>query len=355
MKDISFSRRYVFLSMSLCSALQKSKGCDRMQDGFRREINYLRVSVTDRCNLRCVYCMPSRGVKLLPHGEILRNEEIETIVRAAALVGIRKVRLTGGEPLVRRGLVELVRAIFSIPEIDDLALSTNGILLAENAALLKEAGLKRVNISLDTLKPDRYRSITRYGDFSAVWRGINAALEVGLHPVKLNTVVMRGLNDDEVVDMARLTLDYPLHVRFIELMSIGTASPWASENYVSSAEIAGLISRELGDLEEVRKPTGSGPARYYRLPSARGTVGFISAVSDHFCSTCNRLRLTARGGLRPCLFDDREIDIKTPLRKGATLEEIAGLFRLAVRSKPVGQDAVDRWNEEAGGMSKIGG
>ncbi|OAT82321.1 GTP 3',8-cyclase MoaA [Desulfotomaculum copahuensis] len=326
-----------------------------MKDGYQREINYLRISVTDRCNLRCVYCMPPEGVPFVPHAEILTFEEICRVVQAATRLGVKKVRLTGGEPLVRLGLTELVRRLAAVPEVDDLALTTNGILLAEKAAALKTAGLRRVNISLDTLDEQRYRRITRGGELRRVWRGIETALALGLQPVKLNTVVVRGFNDDEIIPLARLSLDRPLHVRFIELMPVGTANDWAAEQYISSEEIKDLLNRRLGRLQEVRKLSGSGPARYYRLDGAAGTIGFISAVSDHFCARCNRLRLTATGGLRPCLFDRREIDLKAALRRGAGADELAGLIEQAVRSKPDRHHLAGGWNDGHKIMSQIGG
>ncbi|HIE13330.1 MAG TPA: GTP 3',8-cyclase MoaA [Desulfotomaculum sp.] len=305
-----------------------------MRDGRLREINYLRVSVTDRCNLRCRYCLPPEGIPLLPHAEILRFEEICKAVRASTLVGIRKVRLTGGEPLVRQGLVRLVAMLREISGIDDLALSTNGVHLASRVRELKEAGLSRVNISLDTLRPERYHWLTRGGDLTDVWRGIDAALAYELHPVKLNTVVIRGFNEDEVTELARLTLRLPLHVRFIELMPFGPAKKWiGSGGFIPLVRVRDRIESRLGPLAEVRKPAGSGPALYRRIGDAPGTVGFISGVTGHICAHCNRLRLTAAGKLRPCLFGGGEFDIKGPLRRGAGVEELSGLVAEAIKSK----------------------
>lgn len=326
-----------------------------MQDTYQREINYLRVSVTDRCNLRCIYCMPSEGVQSAPHEEILRLEEIETIVRAAALIGVKKIRLTGGEPLVRRGLEDLVRRISGIPGIDDITLTTNGLLLPSRAGALKEAGVKRVNISLDTLRADRYREITRGGDLSGVWEGIQSALDAGLHPVKLNTVVIRGFNDDEVVAMARLTLKRPLHIRFIELMPIGANNSWAAGRFVPAGEIMAQINTRVGQLLPAKQLTGGGPAKYYRLKDAEGTVGFITSMSEHFCHSCNRLRLTSGGGLRPCLYDGREIDLKNPVREGAGIKEIAGLIMDAVALKPDRHHMLEGWRDGRRVMSQIGG
>lgn len=336
-------------------APEQKEGALPVEDRYKREINYLRVSVTDRCNLRCRYCMPSGGVPLIPRREILSMEEITRVVRAATRVGVKKVRLTGGEPLVRRGITGLVRSIAAMPEIDDLALTTNGILLAEKAGELKEAGLNRVNVSLDTLQPGRYRYITRGGEINAVWRGVEKALELGLNPVKLNVVVIRGFNDDEIIDLARLSVERPLHVRFIELMPFGSAAPLTGGSHISSDEVKRQIEEKMGRLQEVRKLAGSGPARYYRVPGAAGTIGFISAVSDHFCGRCNRLRLTATGALRPCLFRDREIDVKGPLRRGAGLDELAALVVRAIQDKPGGHGLNEGQSVCGKSMSRIGG
>ncbi len=326
-----------------------------MRDTYRREINYLRVSVTDRCNLRCIYCMPPEGVEFLPHDEILRAEEIEAVIRAAALVGIKKIRLTGGEPLVRKGLEDLVRQISNIPGIDDITLTTNGLLLPSHAASLKEAGLKRVNVSLDTLKNERYREITRVGELASAWKGIQAALDAGLHPVKINTVVIRDINDDEVDAMASLSLKRPLHIRFIEMMPIGDGNSWTEGRFVPAREIMEKINRKIGKLHPVKSIEGDGPARYYRFEGAEGTVGFITAMSDHFCETCNRLRLTSSGGLRPCLYDSREVDLKTPLRRGAGIKEIADLIMEAIALKPDRHHMHDGWTDKKRVMSQIGG
>ena len=338
-------------------------------DSFNRPISYLRVSVTDRCNLRCVYCMPPEGVPWRPHDDILRYEEIETVVRAAASLGISKVRLTGGEPLVRLGMVDLVAMLASIPGLDDLAMTTNGILLARYAEELKAAGLRRVNVSLDTLRPERFRRITRLGELSDALEGIAAAKEAGLVPVKVNTVVIRGLNDDEVVDFARLTTPTPTlprrdggggwgvgwHVRFIEVMPLGDNAGWAGNGYVPMNEVQEKIERELGELIPAKLGDGSGPARYYRLPGAQGTVGFIAPISQHFCYQCNRLRLTADGKLRPCLLSDDEIDLRTPLRQGATIEDIKRLVVEAVRAKPERHHLSEQVIPQGRVMSEIGG
>ena len=327
-------------------------------DAYNRPISYLRVSVTDRCNLRCVYCMPPQGVAWRPHAEILRYEEIETIVRAAAELGISKVRLTGGEPLVRPGIVDLVRMLARIPGIDDLAMTTNGILLARCAAALAAAGLQRVNVSLDTLRPERFDRITRRGRLEDVLAGMEAAREAGLEPIKINTVVIRGMNDDEVVDLARRTMEAGWNIRFIELMPVGNgvlADGGWRERVVTAQEVRQKIEAALGELEPAKIGAGNGPARTYRLPGARGTLGFITPISEHFCYRCNRLRLTADGQLRPCLLSDQELDLRTPLRRGADVAEIKRLLLQGIERKPL-RHHLDEWKRpEKRVMSEIGG
>jgi cyclic pyranopterin phosphate synthase len=327
-------------------------------DAYNRPISYLRVSVTDRCNLRCIYCMPVEGVPSCSHEEVLRYEEIEMIVRAAAELGISKVRLTGGEPLVRLGLVDLVAILAHIPGVDDLAMTTNGILLARHAQELAEAGLQRVNVSLDTLRPERFQRITRWGRMEDVLAGMEAARAAGLAPIKINTVVIRGMNDDEVVDFARRTVETEWNVRFIEVMPVGngvmTAGGWR-ERVVTAQEIRHRIEAALGELEPAKVGAGNGPARYYRLPGARGTLGFITPVSEHFCTRCNRLRLTADGQLRPCLLSDQEIDLRTPLRNGAGLEEIKTLLLKGIDDKPMRHHLDECQLPEKRAMSEIGG
>jgi len=329
-------------------------------DGHSRPINYLRVSVTDRCNLRCQYCMPPEGIPWIPHDTVLRYEEIALVVRAAAELGISHVRLTGGEPLVRLGMPDLVRMLADIPGIEDIAMTTNGILLPRYAGDLAAAGLDRVNVSLDTLRPERFRSITRGGRLEDVLAGIAAAHRAGLEPVKINTVVMRGTNDDEVVDLARRTREPGWNVRFIEWMPVGTTAPddgaWR-DTVVTAGEMRQKIQLALGDLEPAQGEAGpgNGPARYYRLPGAKGTIGFITPVSDHFCYHCNRLRLTADGQLRPCLLSDREIDLRTPLRQGADLAQIKVLVLQAIESKPLQHHLSEYGRPENRVMSQIGG
>ncbi|HHP51683.1 MAG TPA: GTP 3',8-cyclase MoaA [Moorella mulderi] len=325
---------------------------------FGRCIEYLRISITDRCNLRCRYCMPPSGITLTTHGDILRLEEIAQLVKAGIRVGIKRLRLTGGEPLLRKNVATLVSLLKGIPGIEEVSMTTNGLLLENLAHPLKAAGLDRINISLDTLRPDRYRYITRWGDWEKTWRGIEAALEAGLHPVKLNVVVLRGFNDDEILDFARLTLDNPLHVRFIELMPLGEAL--AMESCFMSAEEVRAVITQAYALEPDHGVTTRGPAVNFRIPGAEGTLGFISALSQHFCQRCNRLRLTADGKLRPCLFSDLEIDVKGPLRSGASEEELAALFAQAIALKPQGHhlkkmDGVKRAQALKRAMHQIGG
>jgi cyclic pyranopterin phosphate synthase len=298
-------------------------------DSFGRSINYLRISVTDRCNLRCIYCMPPEGVPQMSHSEILSYEEIKTVVQAAAELGINRIRLTGGEPLVRAELPELAKMLSQIEGIQELSLTTNGTLLKNYALELKQAGLSRVNVSLDTLKADKFQHITRLGGLKDILEGIEAAKKAGFDPVKINTVVMRGINDDEILDFARMTCEEGWHVRFIELMPFkGVAE------FVPCTELQQHISL-LGKLEPSVPITGNGPAIYYRLAGANGTIGFISPLTEpSFCSRCNRMRLTPDGRLRPCLLGEDEIDLKMPLRNNASMEELKRLILKAVASKP---------------------
>lgn len=305
-----------------------------MRDNFERQITYLRVSLTERCNLNCFYCRP--GEPKAPAAEGLSLESLVRVIRAGARVGIRKIRLTGGEPLFRLDVVPIVAALNQIPQIDDIALTTNGSLLAPRAQELKAAGLKRVNISLDTLRPDRFQRIARNGELSRVWSGLDAALAHDLHPVKLNMVVMRGINDDEVDEFVRLAEDRPLHIRFIELMPIGASSRWAGEYFVPAGEIRQNIEQRYGPLQPVRPAGGDGPARCWKIPGFIGSVGFIAPLSGYFCPSCNRLRLTAAGTLRPCLCKGDEIDLVEPLARGASDDELAGLVVQAILRKPQG-------------------
>ena len=303
-------------------------------DSYERKIDYLRISVTDRCNLRCTYCMPIEGVKQVEHDDILRYEEIAKISQVAAEMGMRKIRLTGGEPLVREGLSRLVEMLSSIPKIEEISMTTNGIKLAQYAQSIASAGLGRVNISIDTMKSERFRKITRFGDLSEVWKGIYAAEDAGLTPIKLNVIPMKGINDDEIVDFALLTMSHSWSVRFIELMKFPHNQIMQNLHFISAEEVLEkLSSLNIRPLQESSSP-GNGPARYYKLPDAIGEIGIISPVTHHFCDSCNRMRLTADGKLRPCLLSDKEIDIKKALRNSASDDQLREILRYAIKSKP---------------------
>jgi GTP 3',8-cyclase len=298
------------------------------------QINYLRVSITDRCNLRCFYCTPWVEQEKLACGEILRYEELLHLAGVAAGVGIRKLRVTGGEPLVRRGAVDFIRSLHQVPGIEEVCLTTNGVRLAELAPDLLGTGLRHLNLSLDSLRRDRYRELTGADLFSDVMAGLQRAAALGFAPIKINCVVLKDLNDDELLDFARLTQDHPFQVRFIEFMPTVDEARWR-RHFLPIAEIRRRLA-ELGPLEAIAAPATAGPARTFRVPGFRGELGFISSVSDHHCPTCNRLRLTAAGWLRPCLFAAPELDIKGPLRQGASDEALAQLFREAIRLKGSG-------------------
>jgi cyclic pyranopterin phosphate synthase len=285
-----------------------------MEEAASRQINYLRMSITDRCNLRCVYCTYWKEWQKQPAAEILRYEELLRLAAVAAEAGVRKVRITGGEPLVRRGLVGFLQKLNRLPGIDQVCLTTNGVLLRELAPAIYNAGVRHLNVSLDTLKRDRYRRITGSDKLPAVMAGLREAVSLGFQPLKINCVVLRGINDDEVLDIARLAREYPLQVRFIELMP--TASqPWWQRHFLSMAEVRRRLA-VLGPLEPLIREVTAGPARNFRVPGFQGELGFISPMSDHHCRTCNRLRLTADGKLRPCLLAASELDLKGHLRLG---------------------------------------
>lgn len=276
-----------------------------MRDSFGREINYLRISLTDRCNLRCSYCMPEQGiVNKTEHDEILSLEEVYRIAKAFAKLGVSKIRLTGGEPLVRKGIVELVERLSKLDGVTDLAMTTNGLLLKDMAGPLKDAGLGRVNISLDTLDKSKYKEITRGGDLKKVLEGIEEARRVGLTPIKINTVLIGGFNDNEIMDFINMTQKENIDVRFIELMPIGEAADWATKNFISNNKV---IERAKA-LIPVNRDDVSSPATYYKLPGAKGKVGIINPISCKFCEYCNRVRLTSTGKLKLCLHSNKEID-----------------------------------------------
>lgn len=323
-------------------------------DSWQRQINYLRISVTDRCNLNCIYCSEGGlSTEARLRSENLTYEEINRIVEVAAALGITKVRLTGGEPLVRSDLSRLVGMLSIIKGIDDIALTTNGMLLGQYAPELKKAGLKRVNVSLDTLQPDKFKRIAGSDYLKDVLAGIETARTTGLNPVKINMVVLRGINDDEIVDFARLTIDRGWHVRFIEFMPLGILKNEVGE-MVSAEEIRGRI-QNLGQLDPDTCKDGDGPARYYRFAGAEGTIGFISPMTQHFCHSCNRLRLTADGQLRPCLLDDDEVDLRAALRNGAKTAELTELIRQAVGLKQEQHHLTEGIGPSKRSMRGIGG
>jgi cyclic pyranopterin phosphate synthase len=298
------------------------------------EINYLRISITDRCNLRCFYCTPWGGWEKLPCQEILRYEELLRLAEVAVGLGLRKVRVTGGEPLVRRGAVEFIHNLHQVPALEEVCLTTNGVLLPQLGPDLYATGLRHLNLSLDTLRRERYLQFTGGDHLADVLAGLEMALSLGFSPVKLNFVVLKGLNDDELLEFALLTRDRPLQVRFIEFMPTVEQQRW-QEHFLPMAAVRQRLA-ELGPLEPVPQPATAGPARTFRLPGFKGELGFISSVSDHHCPTCNRLRLTAAGYLRPCLFAAHELDLKTPLRRGADDDTLRSLFREAIRLKQAG-------------------
>lgn len=304
-----------------------------MKDSFNRKIDYLRISVTDRCNLRCIYCMPEEGIKnLLPHDEILSYEEILQIIKVATTIGISKIRITGGEPLLRKNIESFIERVSRVDGIKDIGITTNGVLLKKYAKVLHEAGLKRVNVSLDSLDQNKFRTITRLGSLKEVLEGIEEAQRVGLNPVKINVVVMRGINDDEIEKFAMWSMEVPYQIRFIEFMPIGHNN-WKKELFISTEEIKNKIESTVGSLIPVQIKK-SGPAEYFMLEGAKGLIGFISPLSTHICVRCNRLRLTPEGKLRLCLFSDKEIDLKGALRGGASEDEIRQILIKAVQLKP---------------------
>jgi len=324
-----------------------------VNDSYGRNIHYLRISLTDRCNLRCVYCMPA-DMAFAPPSHLLQDDELFRLVRIAASLGFDRVRLTGGEPTVRPNLVNIVGGIANIPGIQEIALTTNALLLENLAEPLAQAGLKRVNISIDTLDAERFQQITRFGKLEQVWRGILAAERAGLNPIKLNAVIVRGYNEDDIVDLARLTLDHAWDMRFIEVMPLGSIADFQLESVVPVAEMKSRIERACGSLVPVEWD-GRNPARPYRLRGGRGTLGFISSVTEPFCEGCERMRLSADGRLRLCLLRDDEVDLLTPLRAGASDEELRALMSRGVHNKPWGHGLAQNVIAESRVMSQIGG
>lgn len=323
-------------------------------DRFARPIHYLRVSLTDHCNLRCIYCMPEE-MTFRPSAALMQDEEIIRLTRLFARLGFDKIRLTGGEPTVRANVVEIVRQIAATPGIRSVTMTTNGILLKRLARPLAEAGLQRVNISLDTLNPAKFKRLTRWGDIEDVWEGILAAEEAGLTPIKLNAVVVRGYNEEDVADLARLSLNHPWQIRFIEMMPFGGATDLQTGQMVTAEEIKQRIEASLGPLEPLRDGQLDGEARLYRLPGAMGDIGIIASVSAPFCASCTRARLTADGVLRLCLLRELEVDLLTPLRQGASDEDLRRLILDAIWHKPWGHGLAQGEIPLNRTMSQIGG
>ena len=326
-----------------------------MIDQYGRNISYLRVSVTDRCNLKCFYCRPKCNFSAINHEEILTYEELHRLIRISASLGVKKVRITGGEPLVRKGIVDFIPKITSIPGIDDVSLTTNGVYLKENLEKIYEGGIHRINISLDTLQQDRYHQITGVDCFHKVWEAIELAGKMKFHPVKINMVVIDGFNDDEVVEMAALSRWYPFHVRFIEFMPIGEYGRNKEFRMIPLSRIKKRLEG-VGKLVPIERNGIDGPAERYAFEGAMGEIGFISSISNHFCASCNRLRLTSSGFLRPCLLTNTQEDIKCPMRRGVSDDELAHIMMRAVAKKPKEHKLTRQSNEFVSGqMHMIGG
>jgi len=324
-------------------------------DQYNRHLNYLRISITDRCNLQCIYCMPQGGLPKLRHEDILTYEEILRLARIATRLGVRKIRLTGGDPFLRKGVFDFIPRLTALSGLEDVSLTTNGIYLKGNLERLKSYGIKRLNVSLDTLQREKYERITGYDGFAAVWEGIELATKLGFDPVKINVVVIKGLNEDEILDFARLSLRYPFHVRFIEYMAIGVTDPDVPLCHIPSSVIKDQLE-DQGELIPIPKSAYGGPAERLKFDGAPGEIGIISPVTNHFCHRCNRLRLTASGYLRPCLLSDREEDLRGPLRNGATDSDLAAIFLAAASKKPhEHHTASERSIAFSGQMSSIGG
>ena len=323
-------------------------------DRFGRSIHYLRISLTDHCNLRCVYCMPEE-MTFRPNKELMQDDEVLLFVRLFAQLGFDKIRLTGGEPTVRVNVVELVRSIVSTPGVRSLTMTTNGVLLSRMAHPLAEAGLQRVNISIDTLNPEKFRRLTRWGSVEDVWDGIHAAEDAGLTPLKLNSVIVGGYNESDAVDLVRLTLDHTWQVRFIEMMPFAGATDLQLKRVVTARDIMACIESSLGSLQPVNGGNLDGEARLYRLPGAQGDVGFISSVTKPFCATCTRARLTADGRLRLCLLREGEVDLLTPLRAGASIAELRQILLDGIWDKPWGHGLAEGLIPLNRVMSEIGG
>lgn len=326
----------------------------KLIDKYNRNLNYLRISIIDRCNLKCIYCTPHHLIPKLPYKEILRYEEILRIVRIGVSLGISKVRITGGEPLIRKDVYDFLEQLTEIEGLLDISLTTNGVLLKDNINKIKSAGIKRINISVDTLSRKKFMQITGYDFFDQIWEGIELARKMGFDPIKLNVVPLKGINDDELIDIAGLSFTHPFHIRFIEYMPIGT-NQIDIDRHLLAPEIKKRIDK-LGNLIPVERSINDGPAERFKFEGARGEIGFIRPISRHFCNTCNRLRLSASGRLRPCLLSDDQEDLKTLLRKECSDSELAEVFLKAVRHKPYQHKlAVDHPAGVSAQMCDIGG
>jgi GTP 3',8-cyclase len=349
---------------------EKIQTISPLVDQFSRTISYLRLSVTDRCNLRCMYCMPDDGEeaeplvktgRFLAHSDLLSYEELLRVVNLAVSLGMNKIRLTGGEPLVRKGIVDFIGCLNNIPGLDQVRLTTNGVLLKEYGKQLYDNGVHTINVSLDSLKPEKFQAITGRDKFKEVWAGLMLATELGFR-VKLNVVAMKGVNDDEFADFARLALEYPLQVRFIEFMPVGDKNSWQKKRFIEADSIRDMVS-SVGTLSPFKKSYGAGPARMYDIETTdgrSGSLGFISPISHHFCDKCNRLRLTSEGRLRACLLKDSETDLKGLLRSGGSDQDIVDSIRQTILNKPQGHTLKDGLEIEekagcSGKMSRIGG
>jgi len=323
-------------------------------DRFGRFIHYLRISLTDHCNLRCIYCMPEDQT-FRPNADLMQDDEILLLTRLFAGLGFDKIRLTGGEPTVRAHIVDIVRGIAQTPGIRSVSMTTNGLLLSRLAEPLAEAGLQRVNISIDTLNPEKFKRLTRWGKLEEVWNGIMAAEKAGLTPVKLNAVVVKGYNESDVVNIARLTLEHPWQIRFIEMMPFAGATDIQTGQIITAEEIKERIEDSLGDMQEANGGQLDGEAQLFRLPNGKGDVGFISSVTNPFCASCTRARLTADGRLRLCLLREKEVDLLTPLRAGATLDDLRQIILDGIWEKPWGHGLADGVIPLNRVMNEIGG
>ncbi|MBW1615001.1 MAG: GTP 3',8-cyclase MoaA [Deltaproteobacteria bacterium] len=325
-------------------------------DNHNRNLNYIRISITDRCNLNCLYCKPNIAVPKLTHNKILRYEEIIRLLKIFIKLGIKKVRVTGGEPLVRKGVYDFLKRLSEFKKLKDISLTTNGVLLKNNIDKIKDAGIKRINISLDTLKNKKFEKITGKKGFEKVWDGIITAYELGFNPIKINVVALKGINDNELIDFAKLTFDYPFQIRFIEYMPISATEKNGKKHLILTEQIMEKIA-SVGKLYEIKRDKNAGPAKLYKPNGAKGEIGFISPISRHFCADCNRLRLTAKGALRTCLLSPDETDLAVLMRAGASDDEIIEVILTAVSEKPKKHNltAANQAIGACGQMSAIGG